>query len=262
MTNQQRSVSLKPSDHSEGGGVPQGNLLITKSKAAMFDYGGRGPTITSMLWNLLNDEGEEFAQYYSIGDPSKWAVSPDGKILVPLTDSDKLPGGSNASLVLKELVNAGFPENKVTDDFSVFEKLYAFFEPIPQPKRQGLQGQQEGGRERMITVPKKIHNLPWDASKRPLDGQTGTVTTPQIATANVVSTAPSANNHWEKGLAIVNAALVIKNPCTRHDVSQRLFSTLSGDDDRDDIAFYVFGPKFAEELVQAGFKIDGENISK
>ena len=120
------------------------------------------------------DQGDDQAheQYYSAGDPSKFAPSPDGKALTSLTGSATgLNASTNALAFLTSLVNAGFPEDKIGNDVSIFDGTVVHVNQVAQPKRAGLKDQKRGKTYLLVT---KIVRLPWEAapaSAKPREGR-------------------------------------------------------------------------------------------
>ena len=193
MTTQQQftPVSFHPDDMVSGGAFPVGNLLVQKSRMAYFQYntGVRG---FGMLWTLVADDGTSSDQFYSAGEPTKWSPSIEstpgagdaGRYALPVSGEIGLNNNTNHAFLMKELINAGFPEAQVREgDAMRFEGLYALFEAKDQPKRTGGNIQQREGAK--SAIPTQIHNLPWEPTKR---GTLGPAVAPGAAPAAAVAT--------------------------------------------------------------------------
>src|SRR3972149_11360171 len=134
-------VSLRPSDAVEGGLVPvDRNLLWKKGRFNLFDYTTREGKVvaTTVAYRLesVDDDGGEYTQQYSVGDPDRFTIENDGKTLGP--EGVTISKSCNFHILMNSAVNAGFPENKIGDDVSVLDGLYAHHIGIPEPKRSGL----------------------------------------------------------------------------------------------------------------------------
>ena len=164
----QKGVSLKQSDQVEGGGLLDNvDAIFKEVKFEMFDYGGtRSDEVPALKVTLQPDEGNEVDQFWSCGAAKDWEPSKDGKMLVPIGDQKGMHKSSNASIFFAHIIEAGFPEEKITDDVSVLEGTKAHMVRIPAPKRGGLSTSKKraDGREyeNTILVVEKILKLPWE----------------------------------------------------------------------------------------------------
>lgn len=236
-------ASIRPSDFSEGGGAPiQMNLLVLESRLVQWDYEGKSPTPTLALrLSLKNDEGETYSQYYSAGDLQRFVPSEDGKRAKKVGTAEKISKSTNMFVFFQAVVNAGFPENKLEGDVSVIEGLYAYWDAKTIAKRGGL----EGSKETIITVPTKMHKLPWEEAKTEAPEPT--------------------NNNGAMGKLIGLLGTVLEQKggkVERQDLGVALFSTMSGDPDVTTMAQLIHSPELLVEAKKAGYKVEGEVISK
>jgi len=246
-------VSLKPSEFVEGGAVPvDRNLTWKECRFNLFDYAGKAPKPTTAgRVTYVDDDGQEFVQQYSVGDPERFMPSADGKTLVATGQAQNLSKSSNFYILLNALINAGFPENKLSEDISDLDGLYTYNIGLPEPKRSGLARQaEEGARERVISVPSQIIRLPWEKSK----GKTVAKTT--------ASEEETDDGIAELAMAFVASHLDSDNTTTRQKLAVAVFKDLAKDPNKDAIAGLIFKPEFAANLLVAGYKVDGESISK
>ncbi len=198
-TSQFTPVSLHPDDMVEGAGFPTGNLLVQKSRFVHYTYPTSGQRTFGLQWTLVADDGTVSEQIYSAGDINKWSPSQEsapgagdaGRYALPMSGDTGLNKNTNAAFLMKELINAGFPEAQVKEgDAMRFDNLYALFEAKAQPTRTGGKIQQRENAQ--SAIPTLIHNLPWEPSKR---GQIAAVAAPSAQviapTAAPVGTAPA-----------------------------------------------------------------------
>lgn len=256
-------VSIRPSDFVEGGAVPvDRNLLWEKCRFTLFNYTKRDGTVvattTSAEITYKDDDGQEFSQNYSVGDPERFLPSSDGKTLVATGAAESLSKSSNFYLLLNALINAGFPENRLSDDISTLDGLYTYNIGLPEPKRAGLARQTTEGetaRERVISVPSQILRLPWEKGK----GKTATKTATVVAEAEGED---EGEDVTEKALAFVGGHLDGDGNTTRQKLAVAVFKDLAKDPDKDAIAGLIFKPEFAAVLLANGYTVSGESISK
>lgn len=252
-------LSLRPSEAVEGAAVaPDGNYTVAESGAVVFDYGGKAPAATALRWKLVGDDGAEFVQHYSAGDPTRLAPSEDGKKLVPANESVKgLNKSTNAFVLLSNTVNAGFPENRVSDDVSIFVGMYAQFQQIPEPERKTLK--RDDTRQRVIPVPVKILRLPWEKK-----GAKTAVAAVAKKPAKAVEAAEAAEAAEEDSIVAKTVQLVKelvdkKGSVTRKEAGIAVFKLK--DADRDKMAKFVYSPELLAAVMEAGLTVDGETIS-
>ena len=245
-------VSIRPSEFVEGGAVPvDRNLLWGPCRFNLFDYTKKDGTVVATTVaakiHYKDDEGTEYDQEYSAGDPKRFAPSADGKTLEALTSSENLSKSSNYYILMNALINAGFPENRLGEDISVLDGLYTHNIGIPEPKRSGLVRETaEGARERVISVPDSIIKLPWENKGK-------------AAPAKKAVTAPAeedAGDAEADALALVTEMLADADKVTRQQVATKAIRSKN-----QPVAKLVFSPKFAEVLTGAGFSLDGVEIS-
>lgn len=247
-------VSIKPSQFVEGGAVPvDRNLLWKECRFANFDYTKKDGTVVASTVSAKivyqDDEGTEYTQHYSAGDPARFQPSKDGRTLEALTSSENLSKSSNYYILMNALINAGFPENKLGEDISVLDGLRTHNIGIPEPKRSGLVREAvEGARERVISVPDSIIQLPWEGKGKvaPAKGKAATAPAKEEDTSNAEADA----------LAMVTEMLADADKVTRQQVATKAIRSKN-----QSVAKLVFSPKFAEVLTGAGFALDGEDIS-
>ena len=76
-------VSIRPSEFVEGGAVPvDRNLLWKECRFGLFNYpkkdGTFGPETIAAIIKYVDDDGAEYSQAYSAGDPNRLSVTDAG----------------------------------------------------------------------------------------------------------------------------------------------------------------------------------------
>ena len=247
-------VSIRPSEFVEGGAVPvDRNLLWKECRFANFDYTKKDGTVVASTVSAKilyqDDEGTEYTQHYSAGDPNRFQPSADGKTLEALTESANLSKSSNYYILMNALINAGFPENKLGEDISVLDGLYTHNIGLPEPKRSGLVREAvEGARERVISVPDTIITLPWEGKAAGKAAPAKKAATP--------ATEEDAGDAEADALTMVTEMLADADKVTRQQVATKAIRSKN-----QPVAKLVFSAKFAEVLTEAGFALDGEEIT-
>lgn len=254
-------VSIRPSEMVEGGAVPvDRNLTWKECRFVLFDYQGKAPATTAGRIILVDDDGTESIQHYSAADPARFIPSADGKTIQPVGIAQSLSKSSNFHVLMNALVNAGFPENKITDDISALDGLYAYHIGMPEPKRSGLarpaQADGSAAREKILSIPSKILRLPWEKVK----GGARTIATK--ATAKVAADEESGDDITAQAVAFIGKAVEESGSATRQDLAVRVFKDLAKDPNRDAIATLIFSPTIQATLLANGFTVKGETISK
>jgi hypothetical protein len=165
----EKSASLRPSDFSESTGLWEGIGVISEAEFVIWNYGGEGPNTPAAKFTIQPEDGEEVEQYFSCGKESDWIPSKDGSRLMAVGRATGINTSSNFALLLASMVNAGYPEDKMTDSIKDFIGLNANWMRVPAPKRPGLK-QKEGQeqKERTILTVGDIIQLPWE--KKPKAG--------------------------------------------------------------------------------------------
>ena len=166
--------SLRPSEMSEGGGLLSDVDVVWKTpRFEMFDYEGKSPQpVPALMVDLETADGEEQVQAWSMGSSKDWMPSEDGKTLVSVGDATMLKTNSNGALLIASLINAGFPEEKIGGDASIFEGLECHMIRVTAPERPGLKREKKDGFEQTVLQVSEIHKLPWEAKSGKVPGVT------------------------------------------------------------------------------------------
>jgi len=259
-------VSIRPSDMVDSGGAPvDRNLLVRDAKFVIFQYtkkdgspalkpdGTPAKTIAAEI-TLLDDEGNENVQHYSVGDPERFVPSGDGKTLVSVSGAESISKSCNFHILMNGLVNAGFPENRLDDDISSLKGLYAYWIGVPEPKRPGLaRTAEQDARTRVIPVPSQIHKLPWEKAKAGMKVPVAGATRARVV---------ASENVLARTVEFVGLVVDESGMATRQELAARIFTDLAKDPERDAIAAAMFSPAIQAALLAKGFAVDGEEISR
>jgi hypothetical protein len=248
----------------EGGAVPiDMNLTVKTARFSLFTYPNTNTQTTAALLDLVNDDGHEFNQAYSVSDPGKFIPSEDGKTLVAVGDAQELVKSSNFFLLMNAFVNAGFPENRLGDDISVIEGYYGYWIGIPEPSRPGLNRQPAAGaRPKVYSVPSKTLRLPWE--KKPAGGKAPAVRSTVPAAVAKAEASQSATSEDVDPVALSLKFVrdtVKEGTMTRQVLAGRVFKDLAKDPNKNAIAGAIF-KLTAEDYITAGYTLDGENVTR
>ena len=174
-----KAAGLKPSEMVEGGGlISDVDVTFAEVRFEMWDYNGTVPVANPAIKAKLVEVegGAEFIQYWSAGQSKDWMASEDGKRLVSVGSGAGLNSGSNAGILITSIVNAGFPEDKIGDDISVFDGMKAHVIRQAAPKRNIQKAPRADGRvyEDTVLVVSKVLQLPWEKKGGAASGTTTT----------------------------------------------------------------------------------------
>jgi hypothetical protein len=293
MVQQQKAASFAPDDMVEGGGPPiQQNLHIKEARIAYFDYQGKAPQTVASKLTLVDDNGQTSTQHYSIGDPTRFAPSQDGKKVMLMGQATGISKNSNHGILMTALVNAGFPVERLADgDLSVLDGLYAYWDGVPEPSRPGLtRTEAQRGRQNVIAVPMQIHRFPWDAEAGPAPAPTATappipnpgpggpppaplpvaggggppapVAPAAPAAPTAPAAAPSPNGAVDLNGLAMGLVSSLGNQFTLQQAMGSVYSTYPEADFRDPLATYIFSPEFTSALEGVGYQVAGHNITR
>jgi hypothetical protein len=183
----EKGASLNPDNFIEGGGLLDNVDVVWKNpRFETWDYAGKGPSIPALAIDLEPDEGDAITQYWSAGSSDDWNPSKDGTKLVPIGKASSLSKSSNLYQLLKSIKDAGFPEDKMEDDISVYEGMGCHMVRVKAPERPGLK-KTEKKYEASVLVVDNIIKLPWGEEKGKGGGkEKGKADVAEIATGVVM----------------------------------------------------------------------------
>ena len=159
-------VSLNPDDFVEGGGLLD-NVDVTwkECRFKMFDYNGTAPETPALriTMEVEGQEEEEQNQYWSAGSPQEWEPNEDGTALNAIGSARGVSKSSKFSSLMKSVLDAGFPKDKIGNDISVLDGLQCHMVRVKAPARPGLvKAPRADGRvyEETILVVDSISKMP------------------------------------------------------------------------------------------------------
>ena len=247
-------VSLKPSDAIAGGGLLDNeDVRVIKSRIGMLDYQGKQQPVPAIEWTLerMNGEGNT-VEFWKIANPDHWAPSDDGKGLVAIGRETELKDSTNAMKLIVSLINAGYPEDRITEDVSLFEGLECHLTRVA-AERAGL----ENTKGKTTLTVAKINKYPWEAdtpkSKGKSKGKSKAKTTP----------APEANKEdTESKATTFILELLAENPdgIEKAKIAPAVFKKFQKDDPaRADIVQLIY---HGDEFLNSGpWKYEGGVLS-
>ena len=243
-----QGMSLNPEDFTEGGGlIDDVNVTFKGVAFEMFDYQGKVSTGVPSLCIVMEDEEEdEHTQYYSMGNAQDWAPSPDGKKLVAVGSATGIRSSSNGAILLKSIVDSGFPTDKIDDDITVFEGMKCHVIRIPAPKRAGIKTKKrDDGKEyeKTILVVDEIISFPWDKAK-PKGAPKGKKGTTKSKKATKAKTSESTEDLTGKAKETVLGVVLEAGEVDKKVLPTKVFQVLKNDPDRNAIAKMVFDDDF------------------
>jgi hypothetical protein len=199
-----KGVSIKPSDFSKGGFLDDEDVIFQKLRfmrgedTDIENY----PDLEEKLFvglTVTDESGEEINQYYSAGVLEYFEPSEDGKRAVPVSTASTLRENCNFAIFAASIVNAGYPEDKLSDDISIFEGLHCHMSRVPPPKRSGL------GEGSPILVVEKIHEpYPWDGAGKKAKAKPE----PEAKSAPKITAVEASSDLAEKTTEIIMGILI------------------------------------------------------
>ena len=185
-----------PSSFAVGGGLLDDvDVVVKEASIVMFDYNGTRPdAVPAILFKLGVKDGEDVDQYFTVGRSSDWMPSEDGTKLVAIGRSTQINMSSNGAIMLKSIVDAGFPETKISDDITCFQGMEGHVMRVPAPKRGIVKAPRADGKvyEDTILVFAAITRLPWERKAGPVKG-------PAKTTGKAAPAAPAEEVPEEEG---------------------------------------------------------------
>jgi len=260
---QQVGASFNPEDFGQGGLF---DALLT-IKSGLFQHNTftptEGPNAGQEVKNLeakityTKEDGNDAEWTYSVGPADSWNPSKDGLSAVPIKDGGKISQSSAFGTFLFELLNAGFPGNRMSSG-----RLDALFGTQFQSQGVVRKGAEAGSKQ--VLSAKLVVGVPGEVA----GGNTASVATPPVPptpSAPAVSTPPptASNGAVDVGQLAMTSALNLKRDTfTLQDVMAQVMQDLASDPSRDAAAGHVFTPEFTGLLQGAGYTVSQYNVSK
>jgi len=167
MADTKNFISLNPDDYTSG--IIDDVTVKLEHKFVLYDYGGKsvsGEAEPCLQINMVDAEtGEEYQpQYLSAGKSSDWVPSEDGLSLVPISGRTSLVKISKVAIYFTEMINAGFPKNKLSGSLAPLNGVVAHMirKELPKYGNVSATHKAKDGKEyaKTILVPDRIISLP------------------------------------------------------------------------------------------------------
>ncbi len=153
-------ASLDPDAADATGFLDGATVTITSFKAGMFDYGGTRAAVPALVVSFFNPavpaDKQPRPENYTVGSGEHRVPSEDGKRFKVFGGKKGLAKDSKGDRLIKSIIAAGFPKDKITDDVTVFEKMVCTVRTEALPK---IEGNEKAGHVLLVD---KIVTLPWD----------------------------------------------------------------------------------------------------
>jgi len=216
-------ISLDPETFAGGFAGDDVDVDWTDCSWVLFNYAGKR-TENELAFRVqgVTEDGQRMDQHYTAGKTAleNFVPTEDGKGLKKVGTKSVMPTGSNFSLLMTSLINAGFPRDRLARGRAdSMDNLRVHMKSVPQPERKGLlnPATAPGGGPKTILVVQKIIHLPeqkrvmFKAALSPAGVAVGTgpaAMAPQVGTSAPAAT-PQADDGGEAETNAVNAVLEI-----------------------------------------------------
>lgn len=245
------AVSLRPSDQVSEGLIDDFDALFKELRFTLESPPGyaeksSNDRVSLFVKAILVDQSDqkEYEHFWSAGDSSRFMPSEDGTSANRMKGSGGLGNSTNLAIVMRSIVDAGFPEDKITAEITCFEGMVAHMKRIA-VARKGLL-KQEGQREQTCLAVEKILKMPWE-NKQAAARPTAAKSSPTTSKATGAVT-PSSNGDADvsdealevlmevveaEGKPVKKSALAVKSfkVLANHKESRTAILTLFKDDD-------------------------------
>lgn len=255
------------------------DATIARCRFRLWDYNGTISTpVLGLEVTYREDDDNETTQVYSAGDTKFFVPNEDGSEATPVGKHSSLQDSTNAMAWMVSMVNAGFPEDKITDKVTVFEGTKVHVAAMTLPKRKGIDN-------KPVPLITKIHAYPWDASqqkavKAAKAGGTKTTTAGpkvggavgqagQAAATTAVQTASTpgtggngeSKDYTAKGMETLIGILAEKGgSIPKSQLAQAAFKALASDPDRNQVVPLIYKDEFLKQ-ADAPWTFDGTTVS-
>ncbi len=217
---QYKVISMNPDTFVQGGLVQDVDVRIDACYAELFNYGGKiqgfACTVRADCVNI--DSGEKVELRWSMGTSTDFIPHPsDRRYVVSIAGAEGARKGSNWSVFLDTLINAGLDKTVLNDGFlGRLEGLEFHVVRPPAPKRPGIE-HPEAKYEQTIPCVSKVIRWPWSPTPPSQVPRRGAGTAPVLPALPAVPGAVVAG----PGLPVNSAAaagMAIPQVITSHDV--------------------------------------------
>lgn len=247
-----KAVGLNPENFLEGGGlIDDVDVTFTECLFEEFDYNGKADTAVPALKVVMDVAGDENIQYYSMGRLQDWIPSEDGKQLLSVGTATSIRLSSNGGILLKSLVDSGFPGDKLGDDISILNGLQVHMIQVPEPQRGMKKTKEQEEKEtkfgpKTILVVSEVQVLPWEKKKPAGAGakkKPAGKAKPKAAKAAAAEEVEGGEIE-EKATEVIMEILADAGTATKKELPAKIFQLRKDDPDRNAIVKVVFDDDF------------------
>lgn len=254
------AAMLNPETFVEGGGlIDDVDVTLTGCSFEQFDYNGKASPVPALK---LEIEAADISvtQYYSMGALKDWMPSEDGNQLLSVGSATSIRMSSNGGILLKSLVDAGFPADKLGDDISVLVGLQAHMIQVPEPGRSMKKTKEQEEKEakygpKTILVVSAVNKLPWEKATPAGGKKTATKAKPKPKKAAPKKTAPKKEEPADDGVAeasdveakateVIMEILAESGTVTKKELPAKIFKMRADDPDKNEMIKTVFNDDF------------------
>lgn len=250
-----QAVLLNPDSFVEGGGlIDDVDATFKSCTFEMFDYNGKADPAPALKL-VLDVAGDEMTQYYSMGTAKDWIPSEDGKQLLSVGSATSIRLSSNGGILLKSLVDSGFPGDKLGDDISILDGLQAHMIQVPEPQRSLKKTKEQQEKEakfgpKTILVVSAINRLPWEKAT-PAGGKkaapAGGKPAPKPAakpTVKAEAAETGGGGVEDKATEFILGILAEAGTVMKKELPAKIFAALKDDPDKNAMVKTVFSDDF------------------
>lgn len=157
-----RYATFDPEGFAVGGGLlDDADVLLKEVGFQVYDYNGKGKETTALRVVMEDGEGKVHEQYYSVGDPSKFAASDDGSKILLTGTAASINAKSNFAQFAKSLIDSGVNRALLqTDDIRVIAGMRLHVNAVAQKDKDGKVVKNDGGFDRTLLLATKLIALP------------------------------------------------------------------------------------------------------
>lgn len=150
-------VSMAPSDFEEGSQFLDNVDVSLTALFGEFEYNNRPDLepVPALIVTMKDPDGNDYEQSYTCGDRNNFKATADGQRLEKIGTATSLHKSSNAAKFLAALVNARFPEDKLSEEsISVIDGTSCRVSQHAAPT--------QSKKENTILLVDQIYKLPWE----------------------------------------------------------------------------------------------------
>lgn len=273
----QQYASLNPEDYTQGGLLDDVDVTFESCRFCEWDYDGNIDHPVLFLLVVMNytdpatGKPAQANQYYSAGELSRFYPSEDGSHAVAVSGAKGLAGGTNAAILIKSVIDQGFPVDRFGDgDVSAMEGMVCHINRVAQPARGGkITGKTSSGYDATVAVVTKIHKMPWETAApkgRPTTGGARPAATRPATPNRAAAPSPDANASLSNDVAEEAAGILIEvlnakgGTIPKRNLPPACFKALAGNPNRSEILNLLADDDFLG-TPDYGWEFDGQTIS-